>query len=564
MVTLESRKLESILKLAVGLGLVVLVNLISSSYFHRFDLTEEQRFTIKPATREMLRSLDDNVYVEVYLDGKLNASFKRLQRSIRETLEEFRVYSDDKLQYVFVDPGEAMSEQARNEFMADLNSKGITPTRVYEEENGNRTANMIYPGALVSYGGMEEGVMLLQGNQAGTAEEKINRSIEGIEYALASAIHSMTKVERKRIGMVRGHDELDSLDTYSFEQSVGRMYDLEEVRLVNPVPATVSALVIAKPTLKFSEIEKYYLDQYLLSGGKLMLLLDKLQANMDSASNEFNFAFPYDINLDDQLFQYGIRINNNLIQDQSASPYPIITGTMGDQPQIQLIEWPFFPVLNRFGDHPVTRNLNAVSGRFVSTIDTVKAEDVTKIPLLFTSDNSRSVTAPVKVSIQDLRQNLTPEMLNQKNLPVAWLLEGQFTSLYSNRFKPKGVDESNFRERAAEGAKLLVIGDGDVIRNDINPRTGVPQPLGFDPFTQQNYGNEDLLINSLAYLTDESGIITARNKEVEIRPLNELRVSEESLKWQMINLVLPVVLLILFGVGRYYWRRKKYTGYPKS
>ncbi len=564
MVALESRKLESYLKLAIGLVAVVLLNVLSASWFHRFDLTEEKRYTIKPATREMLGALDDVVYVEVYLEGELNADFKRLQRSIQETLEEFRIYSGNKVQFTFNDPRAGRSQQAVDEFERYLSQRGITPTQVIATQDGNRTEKRIYPGAVISYGGMEEGVMLLRGNQAGTAREKLNQSIEGIEYALASAINELTSVERKRIGLVRGHDELDSLDIYAFEQSAGRMYDLEEVRLGAGMPENIAVLVIAKPTLSFSEIEKYYLDQYLMHGGKVMMLLDKLQANMDSANNEFNYAFPYELNLDDQLFNYGVRINNNLVQDQSAAPYPVITGTMGGQPQIQLIEWPFFPIINRFGDHPVTRNLNAVLGRFVSTMDTVKAAGVKKVPLLFTSDYSRAVTAPVKVSIQDLRRNLTPDMLNKQNLPVAFLLEGTFPSLYANRFKPRGVDETIFREKARKEAKLIVVADGDIIRNDINPRTGAPQPLGFDPFTQRTFGNEDFLLNALNFLVEEEGLITARNKQVAIRPLDEVQINQESLKWQLINLVLPVLVIILFGVVRHYWRKRKYTGYPTT
>jgi gliding-associated putative ABC transporter substrate-binding component GldG len=561
---MESRKLESYLKLAIGLVLVVLLNLLAARFFYRFDLTEENRFTIKPATREMLRNLDDIVYVEVYLDGELNSGFKRLQRSIRETLEEFRVYSGNNIQYTFNDPSAAMSEQARGEFMRDLSNKGITPTRVIATSDGNRSEKLIFPGALISYGGEERGVMLLQGNQAGTAEEKLNQSIEGIEYALASTINELTTVQRLRIGMVRGHNELDSAEIISFERSASRMYDLEEIRLSSGVPANVSALVIAKPKTPFSENEKYHLDQYLMKGGKVLMLIDKLQASMDSASNEFNYAFPYELNLDDQLFKYGVRVNNDLVQDNSAAPYPIITGMMGDQPQIQLIEWPFFPIINRFGDHPVTRNLNAVLGRFVSTIDTVKAEGVQKTPLMLTSDYSRSVVAPVKVSIQDLRQNLTPDKLNKQNIPVAYLLEGTFNSLYANRFIPDGMDEETFVNKAVPGAKLLVVGDGDIIRNDVNPRTGEPLALGFDPINQQTYGNEDFLLNALNYMVEEGGLITARNKQIQIRPLDDVQIENETLKWQLLNLVLPVILIVLFGVLRHYWRKRKYTRFSNS
>jgi gliding-associated putative ABC transporter substrate-binding component GldG len=234
---------------------------------------------------------------------------------------------------------------------------------------------------------------------------------------------------------------------------------------------------------------------------------------------------------------------------------------MGGQPQIQLIQWPFFPLFNRFADHPITTNLNAVKGRFVSTIDTVKAEGVKKTPLLFTSDYSRSINAPVKVSIQDLRQNLTPDKLSEQNLPVAYLLEGKFRSLYENRFKPEGVDESKFVPRSAAGAKLLIIGDGDIARNDINPRTGMPQALGYDPFEETTFGNEDLLMNALHFMIDEKGLITARNKEIAIRPLDRIKIAEERTFWQFINLVLPVILIVLFGIVRHFSRKRRFTGF---
>ncbi|MEJ2004482.1 MAG: gliding motility-associated ABC transporter substrate-binding protein GldG [Cyclobacteriaceae bacterium] len=564
MVSLESRKLESFLKLGVGIALLVVINMLGSRYFHRFDLTSEGRYTIKPATRTMLENLDDVVYVEVYLDGELNSGFKRLQQAVRETLEEFRIYSGNNVQYVFNDPSAAMGENARAQFMQSLSQLGIQPTNIIEEKDGERNERLIFPGAIVSYGGAERGVMLLKGNQASSPDEKLNQSIEGVEYALASAIFELTNIEQQQVGMVRGHGELDSLESAGFEQAIRDHYALRDVHLASDDLSMLSALVIAKPEAQFTEVEKYRLDQYLMNGGKILMLIDKLQANMDSASNEFNYAFPFDLNIDDQLFRYGIRVNNTLIQDASSAKYPIVTGQMGGQPQIQLIQWPFFPLINRFADHPITNNLNAVKGRFMSTMDTVKAEGVIKTPLMFTSDYSRSINAPVKVSIQDLRQNLTPEKLNQRNLPVAYLLEGGFRSLYENRFKPGEVDESAFVARAEQGAKLLVIADGDIGRNDINPRTGMPQALGYDPFEETTFGNEDLLMNALHYMIDVKGLITARNKEIAIRPLDRVKISEERRFWQFVNLVLPVIVIVLFGIVRHYSREPPITHFPGS
>lgn len=560
MVNLKSRKLESFLRFFIGVVAVVLLNILASAYFYRFDLTEEGRYSIKEPTKEMLRELDDVVYVEVYLDGELNAGFKRLQRSIRETLEEFRVYSGDNIQYTFNDPSAAMSEKARGEFMRALMAKGIQPTNIIDEQNGNRVEKLVFPGAIVSYGGAEAGVMLLKGNKAATAEEKLNQSIEGIEYELASAIRGLTSLERKKIALVKGHNELDSLEMASFATALADLYDLG-IENLQTTPKEYDALIIAKPTKAFSESEKYHLDQYLMNGGKVLMLVDKLQANMDSASAAFNYAFPYNLNINDQLFKYGVRINSDLIMDNNAAGYPVVVGNIGDQPQIKLQNWPFYPVINRFSDHAITRNMDAVLLRFGSTMDTIKSPGVTKTPLMFTSQYTRVVSAPVNVSVQDLRANMSAEKFNQQHLPTAYLLEGKFESLYKNRFKPENVDDSNFIESAETGAKLLVVSDGDIARNEINTRTNSPQPLGFYPFSQNTFANQDFLMNAIAYLIDDEGIITARNKEIKIRPLNKVKISSEKTKWQIINMVVPVLLLVVYGVVRFYWRKKKYTGF---
>ncbi len=561
MVDLNSRRLGDLLTLFIGITAIVLTNIIASRSFYRFDLTEEGRYSIKPATKAMLRELDDVVYVEVYLAGELNAGFKRLQRSIRETLEEFRVYSGDNIQYTFSDPGAALSESARGQFMQDLMARGIQPTNVIDQEEGQRVEKLIFPGAVISYGGVEEGVMLLGGNRAATAEEKLNQSIEGVEFELASAIRRLTTLERKKIGLVRGHGEMDSLEVESFNLTLVSNYEVDEVRLAREDLQSFDALIIARPTSPFSEQDKFYLDQYLMKGGRLMLLIDRLQTNMDSASSESNFAFPYELNLDDQLFKYGVRVNIDLVQDNSAAFYPVNIGNVGDQPQIRQMKWWFYPIINRFGDHPVTNNMDGILGKFVSTIDTVRATSVKKTPLLFTSDYSRTVTAPVRVSVTDLRKNLTPEMLDRSALPVAWLLEGRFESVYRNRFKPEGVREEGFADASISEGKLLIVGDGDIARNEISPGTGRPQPLGFYPFAPAEFANEDFLMNALSYMLDEDGIITARNKEIRIRPLNKVKTDREKLKWQTINLVLPIVLVILYGVARFYLRKRKYTGF---
>lgn len=558
MVNWKSRKLEDYLWLANGLVLLVLLNILSSSFFFRLDLTDEKRYSIKEQTRTILTSLSEEVYVEVYLEGELNAGFRRFRNAIRETLEEFRIQSGNKLRYRFIDPATAMSEKAQNEFMAELASKGIQPTRVIDKKEGQRIEKLIFPGAVIAYGGAETGVQLLKGNKANSSEEEINQSIEGIEYELANAIYKLSNDNPKRIGLVTGHGELQGVQISALTSALLELYDVAEVSLTEEPLSKFDALIIAKPTSGFSDLDKYNLDQYLMKSGNVLFLVDKLEANMDSAAREGYLAFPYNQGLDDMLFRYGVRLNMNLVQDASSGKYPLFIGAEGGNQKVQLMDWPFFPLINRYAEHSITTNLDGVMLKFASSIDTVKAVGIKKTPLMFTSPNSRVLAAPVSVSVENIRKELKPDQFTEQSIPVAYLLEGKFTSLFKNRFLPTGVTSDDF---SAEGrdAKVIVVADGDVARNGINPRTQQPQPLGFDRAMNYTFANKDLLLNMIAYLTDEDGLIKARNKEVKIRPLDKERINSEKAKWQTINLLLPLIAVALFGVARTYYRKRKYA-----
>lgn len=559
MVNWHSRKTGDLLQLANAVALVVLINLVAAGNFFRIDLTEEKRFTIKPATRELLSSLDDEVYVEVYLEGELNAGFRRFQKSIRETLEEFRIYSGNKVNYTFTDPTTAMSQQAQNEFIRELGDKGITATNVVERVEGQTSARLIFPGALVSYGGFETGVMLLKGNDARSPEEEINQSIEGVEFELASAIYKLFNTDRKRVGLLTGHGELDSLDIAAFNNALLEQYDVRKVDLSRRTDlAPYDVVIVVKPRRLFSEADKFKLDQFIMRGGKAVFLLDRSNASMDSVSNENTLALPLDLNLDDLLFRYGLRINYDLVQDRNSSLYPIVTGESGGKPRMQLMEWPYFPLINHFADHPVTRNLDAVVTRFVSSIDTVKAEGVRKIPLLITSQYSRVVATPSNISVHELLTKVRPDDFNAGSRVVGYMLEGTFTSLYRNRFAPEGVASQSPRETSVN-TSIVVVADGDIARNEVNSRTGQAQPLGFDPFSNYTFANEDLLMNIMAYLTDSDGLITVRTKEVKIRPLDRELIATAKVKWQVINLILPLVVIVFLGVFRAWYRKRKFA-----
>lgn len=560
MVNWKSRRFGDVLWIVNMILLAVLLNIIANLFSFRIDLTEEKRYTIKDQTIALLENLDEEVYVEVYLGGELNAGFRRFRKSIEETLEEFSIHSGKRVRYAFTDPATAMGQKARNEFMADLAARGIQPTNVVDKKDGQRVEKIIFPGAIISYGGFETGVMLLKGNKAASSEEIINQSIEGVEFELANAIHKLVNTERKQIGFVDGHGELDSLEVAAFNNQLLEFYDVFRVDLSRKSDLSrYDVLIVAKPKYEYSPLEKYRLDQFIMRGGKVMFLIDKLEASMDSASREDYFAFPYRHNLDDQLFRYGARVNLDLVQDQNAALYPIVTGQVGGKPQMQLIDWPFFPLISSYPEHPITRNLDAVITRFASSIDTVKAEGVKKTPLLVTSKYSRSVGAPVNISVDKLR-SMSAAQFDKSAIPIGYLLEGKFTSLYKNRFLPEGADPAGFRPEG-DFSRIVVIADGDIARNEINPRSGQPQELGFDPFSNYTFANRDFLMNTLAFLTDEAGLIQTRNKQIKIRPLDRQRIQDEKTFWQIVNVSLPLVVLIAFGVVRSFIRKRRYASF---
>ncbi|GJM28875.1 MAG: gliding motility-associated ABC transporter substrate-binding protein GldG [Cyclobacteriaceae bacterium] len=553
--------ITDLLKFFIGIMVLVILNQLTAQFPVRWDLTEEKRFSIQPATRDLLTNLDEVVYIDVYLDGELPAGFERLKKAIRETLEEFRVYAGDNIQYKFVNPNQAVSQSSRNQFYASLAEKGIQPSNVIDTKDGQRSEKLVFPGALVARGTEETGVLLLKGNKGAGPDQQLNQSIEGLEYELAAAIRGLSTTDRRRIGMVRGHGELADQDLADLTNSLASQYDIGNVNLaIFQNLIGYDALIVVKPVHPFSELEKYNLDQFIMQGGKALFFMDVLHLDMDSIKGEGTYALPVETNLDDMFFKYGVRINKDLVVDRFGQRYPIVVGTVGNQPNLQWMPWPFYPLINHTGDHPIVKNLDVLSTRFVSSMDTVKAEGVIKTPLFFSSEYSMKADYPVKVSLNDLRKDFNPETFNQGPIPLAYLLEGNMTSLFKNRLLPESaVGETPLEEGRS---KIIVVADGDMMTSQLNPKTERPLPMGFDLASQQEaFANRDFLMNSMAYLLNDQGIINARNKEIKIRPLDTVRISDQRLSWQLFNLLTPLVLLIVYGVGRSYIRKRKYGNF---
>lgn len=550
---------RDISRLGIGVVALFFLNVLTQSYFFRLDLTEEKRYSLSDPTKNLLQSLEQSVEVTVYLEGKLPPDFQRLQRSIEETLDNFQSYAGSKLRYRFVDPLTAVSAEQRNDFFFRLDSMGIEITRVFDEEEGNRIQRLIVPGAVIRSGGRETAAMLLKGDKGASAQQQLNQSIEGVEYELASAIQRVTTARRKQVAIMRGHGELPSVEMGSLIDALSQTYDVYELFLPQSEEiAPVDAVIVAKPQQAFSREDQYKLDQYIMRGGNVLFFLDALQIDMDSLGSNGAFAFPIDTGLDDLLFRYGLRVNPTLIQSVESGQYPIVVGNLGDQPQVRLLPWPFFPIANNYASHPIVRNLDAVYFRFVNSIDTIAAPGVTKTPLVFTSQYSRVLSTPIVVDLNELRQAPEPERYQADSQATAYLLEGKFTSVFRNRILPSELNTQDFRDESVP-TKILVVSDGDMVRNELDPQNNRPLPLGFDPFTERTFANQDFVLNALAYMIDDSGLIQSRANEVRLRPLDSVKVKDEAVRWQIINLVLPLVLIGLFGLVKFYLRRKRYA-----
>ncbi|MCO6358297.1 gliding motility-associated ABC transporter substrate-binding protein GldG [Roseivirga pacifica] len=544
---------------SIGLFIILLINFVAANFFARFDLTADKRYSLKPATKELLGQIDEPLTVEILISGDLPAGFERLKKAIEQTIEEFDIYTPGDIAYFHTDPSDAETAQERQENITYLMQQGFEPTQVFDTENGRQIQKTVFPYVILRYGQRAAGVLMLKGTTGASSQERLNQSIEGIEFELAVGLQRIAGLNRKSIGLVQGHKELDSLDIAGFLGEMRQYFDLVKTDLTQPQTiASVDALVVAQPKTEYSVEEKYALDQYIMSGGKVLFLIDKLQVNMGLAGGEGTFALPIDHGLDDMLFRYGVRINAEYIQDiQNFGRYPVV---LDNAENIINLPWPFYASVNDFTEHPITKNLDAVYARFFSTMDTVKADGVVKTPLMFTSPYTRIVNSPAKVAFEDFANEPDAALFDHGKEPVAYLLEGEFTSLFKNRVLPSNA-QTALKEQSEE-TKIVVVSDGDIIRNEKNLRTGAPFELGYNPFADQGeklkYANKDFLFNALAYLVDENGVITSRAKEITLRPLNRVKVREERVNWQILNLVGPLVLLSIFGLIRALWRKHKY------
>lgn len=561
-------KKKNITQLLLSLIIIGLIGFLSSYIFVRFDLTAEKRYTLSETTEKYLEEINDVVYLKIYLNGDdLPYGFKKLQNSTKEMLEEFRHFAGDNIQYEFIDPFESPDLNTRGEIGRQLMDKGLIPTSIEQrDEKGGVSEKLIFSGAIVTYREKEVSLELLKNNIGISGEQNLNNSIQSLEYEIVNAINKLIKTDKDKIAFIEGHGELRDFEIADIVGSLSEFYIVDRVKIDGLLHRLegYACIVIAKPDSVFSEKDKFVIDQFIMNGGKSLWLVDAVDAVLDSLKSKSSLlGLINNTGLDDQLFKYGFRVNPVLVQDMQCGALKINTAPYGIAPKFSLFPWTYSPLLISNYSHPMTKNLDLIKSEFVSSVDTVgNNSDIKSEFLLSSSNHSRIVNAPIRISLEKIYEPLDERYFNKSYIPVAVLREGVFESLYKNRIAPEIRDSKQikFKEKSKQ-TKIIVVGDGDIIKNQYRIRGGEiqPLPLGYDRHTDMTFaGNKDFILNSIGFLLDDSGLMNVRNREIKLRLLDKAKISNERLKWQLINTLAPIIFIILFGIMINVIRRRKY------
>ncbi len=560
-------KIKNLVQFFLTILILCLIIYLSSVLYFRIDLTSEKRYTLTNATRNILRNLEQEAFIQVYLEGEMPIGFKNMRRATKELLDEFRIYSGKKVIYEFINPAESPDQKVRNEVFRELDSKGLKATNaLFSDKEGGRSQKIIFPGAIVNYNGMEMAVNLLKNNPFLTHSQNLHNSIEGLEYEFIHVIKNISSDTIYKVAFIEGHGELDEYQVGDITMELARFYHVDR-GIIGGKPGILddyAAVIVAKPREAFSEADKFVIDQYIMNGGGVLWLIDAVRVDWDSLEQTgVTVGLIEQINLDDQLFKYGVRINPNLIQDINCAIIPINTAFVGQQPKYVPAPWLYFPLLFPLENHPVTKNLNLIRSEFVNVIDTVGGEGrIKKKILLRSSKDTRVVSVPVFIRLEDIKDPPAEREFNKPFQSAAVLLEGEFESVFKNRMISQYIknQDVDFRDHSIPN-RMIIVADGDMIRNEVSVRADriIPLTLGQDRYTQQTYGNKQFILNAVHYLAEETSLVEIRSRTLTLRLLDKTKIINEKFKWQLINTVLPVLILVLFGLVNWYFRKRRFA-----
>ena len=547
-------------RIVIGLALVLIVNWISGIAYKRFDLTQDQRYTLSESTVLQLQSIEAPLYIDVLLEGNFPSEFKRLQLETLQLLEEYRAINKN-IHFNFVNPLE--DEAQPDEVIKNLFQMGLTPANVTVTEGTKTSEEVVFPWAIANYGERSVKVPLLKNKLGADSDQRILNSVQHLEYAFTDAIAKLLINEKQKIAVLKGNGQLEDIYIADFITQLRDYYHIAPFTIAsvatNPIKTAqqlneFDLLLVAKPTQRFTDQEKQILDQFTMHGGKSLWLLDQVTIEMDSLYNQSGktIAFPNDLNTNDMFFRYGIRMNPNLVNDLYCTQIVMAMGD-GSQSQYNPVPWRYYPLVTPIEGHPITNNLDYLWLRFANSIDLLD-NDIKKTVLFTSSPLSKTEGTPEEISLNSIYQQPDRESYKNGNLPLAVLLEGSFTSVFKNRVKP--VQLPQIKEESIP-TKMIVIADGDLIKNQVSQ--GRPLELGYDKWTNNFYGNKEFLRNCVNYLLDENGLINIRTKEIQLAFLDKEKVNTEKNHWKALNIGLPLVLLLLFGIVFSFIRRKKYV-----
>lgn len=544
--------------LLIGCLIVLLLNFLSANLFFRIDLTSDKRHSVSQPTKQLMAGLNEEVEVTIYLDGDMNSGFLRLKRSVAELLDELSIYAPEGITYSFTNPT-SLPQEEQKQLMQLFAENGISPTTIYERNrDGKSVQRLLFPWLKISYGDKQQWVSLLKNIKGNSGEENLNISIESLEFQLTDALRLLTQKEIQKIAFIEGHGELSDYNTWDISLALSRYFQID--RGVLGTDASVlddyKAIIIAAPTQPFSEKDKYIIDQYIMRGGRVLWLIDGVRLDENSLSTTgMSPTIPMDVNLTDMLFRYGVRVNPMIVQDQQCLLVPVNVASSGEPAHFEPMPWYFAPLLLTSPNHPVSRNLPQVTGTFVSCLDMVGQNDnLRRDVLLATSNATHIISAPAAINVEEIE--LTPDYFNLAYVPVAVALDGVFPSLFAHRLMPQNITNAPAKLKESVPTKQIVMASGSFISNDI--QDGQPLPVGYDRYTQTQFGNRDFFVNALLYLTDDQGWINLRNKQLKIRLINKNIATNARLPLQLVNVGMPLLLLAIFGVVFLWMRRRVY------
>lgn len=558
--------------------LLFIINYGASVFHARFDLTKEKRYTLSKATKDLLKNLEDDVQIDVFLKGQFPAGFKKLANSTNEFLQLMKDRNGAKLHYRFISPQEEIPDSPGKTYEDTLIGLGANAINLTVQVAEGQENKRVYPVALMRYKDRQTLVNLYSGGKRMITPVEMNSAEALMEYQFAKALDGLITTEKPHVAYSIGNGEPVDANTYGIQDALKNDYQLGVFDLnkhskistdIND-KGRIDVFMIVKPTLQFTEEEKLKIDQYLMRGGKLLLFIDNLIAEQDSLRTvKETVAFDRNLNLTDQLFRYGVRINTDLVMDLQCDYMPFVVGGDMQNPQFEFLKWNYYPLFESKGNHTINKNIGLVSGRFVNSVDTIATPGINKTVLLSSSADSRIISTPALISLNENKNVPKDIKFNKSDIPVAMLLEGKFTSLYRNRASRSQLDSlaaagSSFLPEGNGYGKIIVAADGDIVLNDVSPQEG-PLPMGQNFYTvgsqfEYQFANREFLLNCLEYLVNKPGIIETRNKDIVLRLLDGQKVKEQQTTWQFINIALPVLLVILFGWLYQGLRKRKYAG----